>query len=172
MSNEDIKKAMDAATLQLKEAMRETTEKTASRNDYLTDHPDDASPAEKLEQMMRPIIGDIKTANNKREGIEEPVTMETHDEGQTVDLTDESEKEAHDRPDGARGPDTNDKDGDHVTEQLAPGKSTEVAPTVKAAELWDMLSSNPFVQAGFENALQKKQAMISDLAVQIMAGTR
>ena len=168
MSNEAVKKAMDAATLQLKEAMRETTVKTASRNDYLSDHPDDASPAEKLEQMLRPIIGEIKTANDKREGIEEPVTMETHNEGETVDLVDEK-KEAHDRPDGDKGPDTNDKAGDHVSEQLEPKASTEVTPTIKAAELMELLSSNPFVQAGFEHGLQRKQAMISDLAVQLMA---
>lgn len=172
MSNDAVNKAMAEATLKLKEAMRESSEKTASRNEYLSEHPGDASPAERLEQMLRPHINTIKIANDKRDGIEEPVTLENNEEGTTEDLVDDSAKEAHDRPDGARGPDTNDKPGDHVSEQIGPGASTEVAPSIKAAELWNLLASNPFVQAGFEHGLQKKQAMIADLSMQIMAGSR
>jgi len=169
MSNESVKKAMADATLKLKEAMRETSVKTASRNEFVSEHPEDASPSERLEQMLRPHINEIKTANDKREGIEPEVSLEVHSEGETADLVDDNDKEAHDRPDGARGPDTNDKAGDHVSDQVGPGASTEVAPTVKAAELWELLSSNPFVQAGFEAGLQKKQAMISDLSMQLMS---
>lgn len=170
MSNESIKEHMAKAALQLKEALREGAEKTASRNEYVAEHPEDASPAERLEQMLRPHISDIKTANDKREGIEPEVSLEVHSEGETVDLSDddESSKEAHDRPDGEQGPDTNDKAGDHVTEQTGPGASTEVMPTIKAAELWDLFQNNKFVQAGFEYGLHKKQAMITDLSLQVM----
>lgn len=170
MSNEAVQKAMAEATLKLKESMRESSEKTASRNEYISEHPDDASPAERLEQMLRPHIDEIKTANDEREGIAPDVSLEMNEEGSTEDLVDdEGSKEAHDRPDGAMGPDTNDKPGDHASEQIGPEPSTEVAPTVKAAELWDLLSSNPFVQAGFEHGLQKKHAQIADLSLQLMA---
>lgn len=169
MSNEAVKKAMAEATLKLKEAMRESSEKTASRNEYLSEHPEDSSPAERLEHMLRPHISTMKQANDQRDGIEPESTLEVHEEGDTTDPTDESAKEAHDRPDGARGPDTNDNPEDHASQQVGPGASTEVAPTIKAAELWNLLCENPFVQAGFEHGLQKKQAMITDLSMQIMA---
>lgn len=170
MSNDAVKKMMAEATLKLKEAMRESSEKTASRNEYLSEHPDDSSPAERLESMLRPHISTMKQANDQRDGIEPEFTLETREEGKTTEHVDESaNKEAHDRPDGARGPDTNDKPEDHVSTQVGPGASTEVAPTIKAAELWELLCENPFVQAGFENGLQKKQAMIHDLSMQIMA---
>lgn len=171
-----VSDAMKQATARLKLDMADYYSKTASHEQYLTEHTEEKTAVDHLSDIMGRMTNEIKVRNDEKEGI----TYESTDEGKTTVM-----KEADDRPDGARGPETNDGQDDKTVGE-GPEKRTDkeakadmkkapkekVASLLSPTELMDLLKNNEYVQAGFQAGLAENADRITKAASIIMQRAR
>lgn len=167
-----VSDAMKQAAARLKTELADYNSKVASHEQYVSENVEEKTAIDHLGDIMGRMTNEIKVRNDAREGI----TYESTDEGKTTLM-----KEADDRPDGDRGPETNDGQKEKAVGK-GPEKRTDKeaeadmkhAPKEKAASLLSteamlyLFKNNEYVHAGFQAGMAENADRITKSAAIIM----